>query len=72
MQSKMVFNIYEGMSCSSFYVMEFDVIVHRKSISLYKPIKCLVILYPKSLANVMVEVGTKRGHQILFTVKPLI
>ena len=29
MQSKMVFKIGEGMWCSSFYVKEFDVIVHE-------------------------------------------
>ena len=30
MQSKMVFKNCEGISCSSFYVKEFDVIVHKK------------------------------------------
>ena len=30
MQSKMVFKICEGISCSSFYVKEFDAIVHKK------------------------------------------
>ena len=30
MQSKMVFKICEGISCSSIYVTEFDVIVHKK------------------------------------------
>ena len=35
MQSKMVFKICEGIWCSSFYVKEFDVIVHKKNISLY-------------------------------------
>ena len=58
MQSKMVFNIYKGISCLSFYVKEFDVIVHKKVFSLYNPIKFLAILYPKSLANLVDEVGT--------------
>ena len=31
MQSKMVFKICEEISCSSFYVKEFDVIVHNKA-----------------------------------------
>ena len=30
MQSKMVFKFGEGISCSLFYVKEFDVIVHKK------------------------------------------
>ena len=29
MQSKIVFKICEGILCSSFYVKEFDVIVHK-------------------------------------------
>ena len=29
------------------------------------PINFLAILYPKSLANLKVEVGTRYGHQIL-------
>ena len=33
--------------------------------SLYNPIKFLAILYPISLANLVVEVGTKHSHQIL-------
>ena len=41
MQSKMVFKICEGIWCSSFYVKEFDVIVHKKNISLYNHIKFL-------------------------------
>ena len=63
MQTKMVFKICERISCSSFYVNEFDVI---KTFSLYNPIKFLAILYPKSLANLLVEVGTRHSHQILF------
>ena len=62
----MVFKICVAISCSSFYVKEFDVIVH-KSIFLYNPIKFLAILYPKSLANLVVEVGTRHNHQILFS-----
>ena len=65
MQSKMVFEICDGISCSLFYVKEFDVIVHKKVFSLYEPIKFLAILYPKSLANLVVEVGTGYSHQIL-------
>ena len=66
----MVFTICEGISCSSFYVIyvkEFDVIVH-KVFSLYNPIKFLAILYLKSPANLVVEVGTKHtsSHKILF------
>ena len=33
--------------------------------SLYKPIKFVAILYPTSLANLVVEVGTRHSHQIL-------
>ena len=65
MQTKMVFKICEGILCSSFYVKEFDVIVHEKVFSFYDPIKCLSILYPKSLANLVVEVGTRHSHKIL-------
>ena len=36
-----------------------------KSISLYNPIKFLAILYPKSLAKLVGEVGTRHSHQIL-------
>ena len=61
MQAKTVFKICEGISCSSFYVKEFDVIVHEK----YNPIKFLAILYPKSLANLVVEMGTRHSRQIL-------
>ena len=66
MQSKMVIKICEGISCSSSYVKEFDVIVHKKkAFSLYNPIKFLVILYPKSRANLVVEVGTRHSHQVI-------
>ena len=68
MQSKMVFEICEGIWCSSFYVKEFDVIVYKKVFSLYNPIKFLAILYPKSLANLVVEVGIRQSQQILLTV----
>ena len=62
----MVFKIYEGISCSSISVKELDVIVFViKIISLYNPIKFLVTLYPTSLANLVVEVGTRHSHQIL-------
>ena len=39
-----------------------------KSISLYNTIEFLAILYPESLANLMVEVGTRYSHQILFQI----
>ena len=52
----------EEISCSSFYAKEFDVIV--QVFSLYGPIKFFAILYPKSLANLVVEVGTRHNNQI--------
>ena len=60
----MVFKICEGISCSSFSVKEFDVIVH-KIFSLYNPVEILATLYPKSLANLVDEVGIRHSHQIL-------
>ena len=42
----MEFKICEGISCSSFYVKEYDVIVHKEEFSLYNSIKFLAILYP--------------------------
>ena len=36
-----------------------------KLFSSYNPIKHLAILYPTSLANLVVEVGTGHSHQIL-------
>ena len=65
MQSKTLFKSCEGISCSSFYVKEFDVIVHKKHFSLYNPITFLADLYPKSLANLVVEMGIRHSHQIL-------
>ena len=65
----MVLKICEGISCPSLYVKEFNVIVHKHVLSLYNPIKFLVILYPKSLANMVVEVGTRHCHQILLRKK---
>ena len=67
MQSKMVFKICEGISCSSIYVKEFDVIVYKNVFFLYNVIIFLSILYSKSLANLAVEVGTRHSHQILLT-----
>ena len=61
----MVFKICEQIPCSSFSVKELDVIVHEK----YFPcitILNLAILYPTSLANLVVEVGTRHSHQTLF------
>ena len=52
---KMVFKICEGISCSSFYVKEFDVIVHKK----YFP--CI------TLSNF--EVGTRHSHQTLLSIE---
>ena len=72
MQSKMVFNICKGKSCSSFYVKEFDVIVHKKVFSLYDPIKFLAILYPKSLANLVVEVETTSWRHQMETFSALL
>ena len=40
-------------------------LLFMKSISLCNPIKLSAILYPKSLANMVVEVGTRHNHQIL-------
>ena len=37
----------------------------RKNIFLYNPIKFLAILYPKSVVNLVVEVGTRHSDQIL-------
>ena len=62
----MIFKICEGISCSSFYAQEFDVIVH-KVFSFYNPIECLAILYPHSLANLVVEVETRHCHQLLLS-----
>ena len=39
----------------------------KKVDSLYNPIKFLVILYPKSLANLVFDVGTRHIHQIVLT-----
>ena len=61
----MVFKLCEGMSCSSFYGKEFDVIILKKVFFLYNPIKFLGIRYPKSPANLVVEVGIWYNHQIL-------
>ena len=35
-----------------------------KVLFLYNPIKFLAILYPKSLANLVAEVGTRHSHQM--------
>ena len=43
---KMVFKIWKGISCSSFSVMEIDVIVHKQIFSLYNPIDFFSILHP--------------------------
>ena len=51
---KMIFRIYERASCSSFYVEEFYVIVHKQVFSLKNRFKFLAILYQKSIANLTV------------------
>ena len=61
-QTKTVLKIFEGICCSSFYVKEFYVIVHKKYFLIF-----FAILYPTSLANLVVEVGTRHSHQILLT-----
>ena len=67
MQSKMVFKICEGISCSSLRVKEFDVIVHKRYVfSSNNPVEILAILEPKSLANLVDEVGTRHSHQMVF------
>ena len=43
-----------------FYVKEFDVIVHKKNISLNNPINFVAILFPTPLANLVVKVGTSK------------
>ena len=62
-----------NLKWSSKFVREYRVLhsmwgnsmsVFIKSISLCNLIKFLVILYPKSLANLVVEVGTRHSHQI--------
>ena len=60
----MVFKICEGISCSSFSVQELDVIVHKK----YFPYITMLHFghsVPASLANLVVEVGTRHCHQTL-------
>ena len=47
MQSKMVFKICEGILCSSFYVKEFNVIVHKK----YFPCITLLNFWPFCIPN---------------------
>ena len=60
----MVFKICEGIPCSSFSVKELDVIVHKKNF-LVQLCLILAILHPTSLANLVVEVGTRHSHQTL-------
>ena len=70
MQSETVFKICEGISwISLLYVKEFDVIVQEK---MYIPCiilsNFLAILYPKSLANLVVEIRTRLSDQILLEI----
>ena len=55
----MVFKICEGISCSSFCVNKLDVIANENYFLLYNSIKFLAILNLASLANRVVEVGTR-------------
>ena len=66
-QSKTIFKICDGMWCSSFYAQEFDVIFHNKIISLYNPINFCHFV-PTSLANLVVQVGTRHSHHILLII----
>ena len=61
MQSKMVFKICEGILCS---MLSNLMLLCTKVFSFYNPIKFFVILYTKSLANLVVEVGTRHSHQV--------
>ena len=60
----MVYKMCEGISCSPFSVKELDVIVHKKYFPCITLLN-LAILYPTSLANLVVEMGTRQSHQIL-------
>ena len=57
MQSKMVFKICDGISCSSFYVKEFDTIVHKK----YFPYMTLLI-FGHSVSQITGEPGGWGGN----------
>ena len=59
-------NLWE-ISCSSFSVMDLDVTVHKKKYFLIWHYSFLAILYPTSLANLVVEVGTRHSHPILLS-----
>ena len=54
MESKNGLKICEGISCSSYSVKELDVIVHKNHF-LISPYSFLAILYPTSLANLVVD-----------------
>ena len=57
MQSKMVFKICEGLSYSSFYVKEFDVIVHKKRLP------CITLLnFGNSVPEITSEPGGWGGN----------
>ena len=64
---KTFLKICEGISCSSSYVKGLDAIVHKNNFPCITILN-LVILYPTSLANLVVEVGTRHSHRILFQV----
>ena len=61
--------IFEGILCSSFYVKEFDVIVHKKIFS-YITLLFFAIMYTTSLANLVVKyfmITLARGPHFVLT-----
>ena len=64
----MVFKMCEGISCSSFSVKELDVIVHKRYFHCMTLSNVGHSRYPTSLANLVVEVGTRHSHQILLCI----
>ena len=58
----------EGIWCSSFYVKELNVTVHKKYFPCITLLDCWPFCTPKSLANLMVEVETRQSHQILLRI----
>ena len=65
MQFQMVLKSCKGISCFSFYVKEFNVAVHKNNFPHTTQLFFFAILHHKSLANLVVEVGTSHSHQIL-------
>ena len=56
--------ITEARNPKRFFILCYLVQFHKK-ISFYNPINFFAILYPTSLVNLVVEVGTRHCHQIL-------